>query len=514
MSEPTAKPSMLATLLENRDAAFTAYKAFVDPIVAENRAFTDEETTERTTLKAEVDTFDARLEEVYNEKRTEKRLNKIRKFAGADGEGGADKTTVRTEPRVYGKGSPNSYFADFVRASGPFMGQPGHTDAVARLARYANEVAHDVRQGGDEADRALDMVRSAQRTGDGEAARSAEKELRARADRTENAEFRVGMDTGSTSGGSFVTPQYFVSDYAPYRQFDRVFADASNKQGLPDYGMTVYIPALNNPALIGSQSSQNTGIDEQDPTAGYLSNNLTTEAGQVTVSQQLLDRAGPNFAFDKMVFDQLDRAHSVAVDQYVITTALATAGSITATTSAAASANAPATSSLTGLGYVQQKVAQAKAATVDAAGVVLPATHCFMVPVRWENLSSSVDVNGRSLFTPDWAGVFASIAAGGDFNPIAEGNTGMKLSGLPVYEDGNIGYSNAPTNTEDYVIVAHMPEVWLFEGAAVPRVIPQTYAQNLSVLLQLYSYLTVIVRYPLAVQAVTGAAFTTPAWVA
>jgi hypothetical protein len=48
-----------------------------------------------------------------------------------------------------------------------------------------------------------------------------------------------------------------------------------------------------------------------------------------------------------------------------------------------------------------------------------------------------------------------------------------------------------------------MPEVWVWEGDLVPRTIPQTYAQDLAVLLQLYAYVTCIVRYPLAVQTIT-----------
>jgi hypothetical protein len=62
-----------------------------------------------------------------------------------------------------------------------------------------------------------------------------------------------------------------------------------------------------------------------------------------------------------------------------------------------------------------------------------------------------------------------------------------------------------------------MPEVWVWEGDLVPRTVPQTYANNLSILLQLYSYVTCIVRYPKAVQSIQGAAFvntTTGLWIA
>jgi hypothetical protein len=81
------------------------------------------------------------------------------------------------------------------------------------------------------------------------------------------------------------------------------------------------------------------------------------------------------------------------------------------------------------------------------------------------------------------------------------------MHGLPVFEDGNIPVAS----TYNRVVVAHMPEVWFWEGDLVSRVIPQTYAQNLSVLLQIYAYVGSIVRYPLAVQSISSSYTGTPA---
>lgn len=455
----------------------------------EKRALTDEETAERVNAIGERDKYADRIQELVQERAQAKSVAEARRDAGLDTDersaDGAPNAAVMAEPRTYGEGSPHSYFADFVRSQSPQW--HGYEEARARMAKHSTEVSAEVRNGSDEGKRARYAIQEDQRGSSVEDIQYSQKELRNRAD----VEARAGMDTTSTSGGSFVTPQYFVSDYAPYRQFGRIFIDAANKQSLPDYGMEVYIPAVSSAAGIASQSNQNSGITEQDPTAAYLSAPLNTLAGQVTVSQQLLDRAGPNFAFDKMVFDQLNRAYAVAVDQYVLTQAVATAGIITATTAeATGTAFTP---------YAFAKVGQAKAATVDAAGTVLPATHAFFVPQRWEYMSTSTDTNGKPFIQPNYAGVFQAIAAGSAGKPNVEGDTGFTLSGLNVFEDGNIpnGYQAL-----DQTIVAHMPEVWVWEGDLVPRTIPQTYAQDLSVLLQLYAYVTCIVRYPLAVQAI------------
>ena len=493
----------LATDFDAADKAYSEIRTAQEAVVAE-RALTEDENAERATAKEKRDAIADRIQEMRDDRARTKSVKEARRDAGMDLGDDAD-PTVRSEPTVYGEGSPNSFFADFVRSRDPQW--KGHDEARKRMAQYATEVSADIRKNpnGPEALRARTTVLDSYRENGSRGADAALNELRTRAD----AETRA-MDTGSTSGGSFVTPQYFVSDYAAYRQFGRPFVDAANKQSLPDYGMEVYIPAVSNAAGVGSQNSQNTGIDETDPTALYLSSALNTLAGQVTVSQQLLDRAGPNFAFDKMVFDQLNRAYAVSADQYVLTQAIATAGTITATASTFAAngvlppANSASSNNASFAPYAFSKVGQAKAATVNGAGTVLPATHAFFTPSRWEYLATETNQNGQPFVQPNYAGVFQAIAAGSAGQPMVEGDTGYKLSGLSVFEDGNIP-NQSVASPYDQTIVAHMPEVWVWEGDLVPRTIPQTYAQDLSVLLQLYAYITCIVRYPLAVQTITWA---------
>jgi len=469
---------VLNKLIEERDAAKAAYTEFTAPIIAEKRStLTEDETTKREELRSALDALTARVREVDADERADAELTEIRNRAGVN----VTDLRVTSEPRTYGEGSPNSYFADLVRSSG--FHWKDHDGAMARLNRYSHELSVEVAAGSSEGRRAEKMVLSGARTENGQEARSAISALR---------ESRA-MDTGSGSGGSFATPQYFESDYAPYRQFGRSFIDNCNVQDLPEYGMTVYLPALSGPAGVASQASQNTGVTETDPTAGYISNNLTTLAGEVTISQQLLDRAGPNFAFDKMVFDQLTRAYNQQADAYALTAALANAGTIAYTGSFE-------------LPTFWSKVAGAKAATATTAGVILPATHLYATPARWSYAEAQVDSNNRPLIVPNLAGPWNAIAAGSDGTPVAEGTTGYKMLGLDVVEDGSIP---TPGTGADQVIVAHMPEVWVWEGPLTPRVIPQTYAQNLSVLLQTYAYVTAIVRYPKAVQAITGTALGT-----
>ena len=416
------------------------------------------------------------------EKRTRKTLRRTIRKCDKEiraARSGRSPAIVRNEPKTYGEGSRHSYYADLARSSSPQW--TGHHAALERLQKHSHELTVDAATDPATREHLVRSLRTVHRDNPAEARRAVLK-----------VESRVGMDTTAASGGSFVTPVYDVADYAAYHQFGRVFCDQVNRQPLPEYGMTVFLPALSGPAGVASQATQGTGVQETDPTAGYLSSNLVTEAGEVTISQQLLDRAGPNFHFDLMIQDQLRRAYNFTFNQAVITAALSGAGTPTIPTT-------PLT-----VAQFYSDVAAAKAAVATAAGVILPATHLFCPQASWEWLASRTDDSGHPLMVPTVNGNQAVNAQGaGPGMSVAEGDTGYKVLGLKVFEDGGIPLSSGNAQ----VVVAHAPEVWVWEGDLATRTIPQTFAQNLQVLLQVYAYYAVIVRYPKAVQSLTGAAF-------
>jgi len=480
---------LLRGLFAQRDAAMADYEyvAAVYRQACEAGTPPDDYTAAYNEHRSRVEELDARILEVEAEETRKRQIDEARVRAGIDT---VPTVVVREEPRTYGPGSPNSYFADLCWAAMP--GDPHFRDAQERLVAHGREVVRDCVNDVNARKRVVRLAREHYRK-DEARGRQFISDIEARA-----LEVRA-MDTTAASGGSFVTPEYLVSEYAPFRQFGRVFIDQANVQPLPEYGMTVYLPHVTGPAGVASQSSQNAGITETDPTAGYLSANLVTEAGQVTVSQQLLDRAGPGIQFDRIVFDQLQRAYNQAIDTAVLTAALANAGTVT-----------DAHTTATGAAVIQDlysDVATAAQQMETATGTVLSPTHLFATPTEWAFVSSQLDSNGRPLVVPSAGGPFNAIAAAiaGKEAVVPEGATGYELLSLPVFKDGNIPTTNAGADTQ--IVVAHMPEVWVWEGEPVPRTIPQTFAQNLSVLLQLYAYYTVIVRYPAAVQSITGARY-------
>src|ERR1019366_4343333 len=195
------------------------------------------------------------------------------------------------------------------------------------------------------------------------------------------------------------------------------------------------------------------------------------------------------------------------VDTYALQQALAGAGSQPWT----GSSGAFDLTTTSGSGGFYGQVSKAKAAIRTTAGTVLNATHLFLTPQIWEYIAATADSTGRPLVAPNYAGVMNAAAAGSQDGDVGiEGVTAYRLAGLPAFTDANI--PSIGTTSESQAIVGDLNEVYVYEGAVVPRVIPQTYANQLSTLLQIYSYLAVVVRYPLGVVSIFGTPFATPTY--
>ena len=473
---------------------------------------TDEEKRQSAELLETLDQWDERIRaekrSVKRTQRVEEARELVRQVEERATNGGSD-ARVTNEPMQYGEGSAHSYFNDLVRwCGGPQWG--GYDSGVQeRMSNYAHQVEREIADDSKFGKRAVNEIRGMEnvRNENGLKAKTLVDEARERGRvAREQKELRTGIVTGggataSAAGGggaAFVTPAFYVTDYPPFREAGRPFADVVNHQPLPDYGMNIYMPAVQGAAGVGTQTEGN-GVTETDPTFGYISAGLNTEAGQVIVTQQLLDRAGPGVQFDRIIFDQLVRDYNPKIDAFVLAAALATAGSISYTGSWAFAA-APGTASFV------SKAAGAINAVETTAGTVMSPTHMFLQTSRWNFIESVGALSGdgslHPLVVPSRNGPFNAISSQqGDGSVPYEGDTGYKILGLPVYKDLNIP---APTTGADQAVICNAQEVWFFEGPRVPRVIPQTFAQNLQVLLQLYAYVAVIVRYPKAVQTVNG----------
>jgi len=85
------------------------------------------------------------------------------------------------------------------------------------------------------------------------------------------------------------------------------------------------------------------------------------------------------------------------------------------------------------------------------------------------------------------------------------------MHGLPVVTDPNIPVTQGAGNNEDPVFVVRASDLVLWEGGIRARVLPETKATTLTVLLQIYSYLAFsAARYPASIVEIAG--LTAPAW--
>jgi hypothetical protein len=499
---------VLKALLEERDKKVTELDDLTTVVETEKRDLTPDEETRSITLVTEVDELDGRIVE---EKGAEEKRRLITDARSLIVPANTDAAVV-DEPRVYGPDSPHSHCLDLARRTYAAFGVTVDGGATERLSQWAHQVESEFASGSKIGKRAERQLREQVRELGPAPAREALEEFRSRGRVAQDlkTEQRTGSTTGggttaSASGGggaALVSPIIFLDDYAPYREYGRAFVDQCNKQDLPDWGMNVYIPAVTGGAEVTAQT-EGEEVGEKVPTVGFLTGALGWEAGDEIITQQLLDRAGPNFSYDKMLFDQLQRNYAPKVDAYALKEVLSVCHSQSWAGEAGKFVLTPPAGSLPGSGGFYGQVSKAKAYTRTAAGTVMNATHAFYDPARWEFLAAWADANGRPVIVPDYAGPFNAIAAGSsDGDAGIEGATGYRFNGLPAFTDANIPKQG--TTSRDQVIVGNLAEVYWFEGDPIMRAVPQTLAKNLQVLLQLYAYRTIIVRYPNGIVVITG----------
>src|SRR5664280_407132 len=384
---------------------------------------------------------------------------------------GHTSASVRSEPRVYAPNSPNSYYLDVSRAAMP--GIQGHQDAVANLERYSRELTIEAKAGSPEGRRALNIAGARGRNRGEDGVRVEQR----------------GLTTGTSSAGAFTVPIYLESSFGLYNSFPPAFLEQTTKLADPGHGMTMYLPSFASAPTVAQQTTQNSGVSDSTPSATFLTANLATFTGEVEVSQQLFDRVGP-LGMDEVIHSALAQQLATQVDTYVITTALATAGTVAGS------------SLFAGAAGLYGDIAQAKAAMETASGTKIPATHVFSSTSFVEWLEAWVDPNGRPLLLPAYSTSTLPI------QPDASGNapvgfTGERLLGTALFADGNI----APSGSNAQIIVANPAEVFTLQSEPVIRAVPETFAQDLSVTIQLYGLVGAIVRHPLAIQNLTGSAY-------
>lgn len=492
-------------LLERHGAVLAEIKALADTAEAENRELTEAEVEKRDKLAEKAGDLQARA----IKERVDEKAAKVTKAAEArqrlgigdapdNAPGGA---VILNEHRTYEKGNGFSYLQDqCVVSFGPGAMGARYFKALERMQRHAKENHVEAT--------ALDQKSPSSRKAHEEYfLRQMIEAINTRTDNAGRAYSYRALSTSSGAGGEFVPPLYMTAEWIKFMRAGRVVADACHHEDLPDGTMSINMPKVTGGTGVATQATQNssTGL-ETDLTSAYVTFPVVTKAGQQTVSLQLIERSP--IAFDQVVMQDLGRAYAQQVDIAVLSGA--GSGDVTGILNTSGINTVTWTTTTPSLKGLYGQIGAAKADVANS--IFVPATHCFTTPTRWEWISQSFDSNNRPLVVPAYNGPFNVAAVTAD-NATAEGVVGRDLNGLATCEDANIPSNLGAGTNQDAVLVSRMQENWLFESPIVTRALPQTFGQQLSVLLQLYGYIAFTAsRYPTANSLITGTGLTPPAF--
>lgn len=380
---------------------------------------------------------------------------------------------VTSEPRVYTERSPYSFFKDLVAVT--------HGDAAAqrRLAQYQAEVDKEIADWSPEGQRNY---------------RARVVDLRRRYPHKLTSEIeQEARAASSTTMPGFTTPQYILDQFAKFRGSQRAFVDQTTKIPLPNVGLDVDIPSFTSTASAGVQT-EGSAVAEADPSGQSLSAHIQTIAGQITVSQQLEDRANAQgFTFDAFAYLQLRQMYDQSVNIYVLGQALAQGASIAQSASAFS------------IQAFYQDLAACRESLYDTAGTRLPATHVFTTADLYGYATRQFTTSGRPILAPQFI----------PGNPLWKDSdatawkqfTGTVLPGSALWF---IDEGIQPRGSDTLVIVSRPETIVTMEGdEPLLRVYDQTIAQNLQTVIQLYNYVVAVPRFPKATAYVTGSAYST-----
>jgi HK97 family phage major capsid protein len=296
------------------------------------------------------------------------------------------------------------------------------------------------------------------------------------------------------SGGYAVPPAWLMDQYVTYARPGRAFANVCQRQTLPGGTDSINVPKMLTGTTVAIQTADNTGVSETNLTDTFINAPVRTISGQQGVAIQLIDQSP--IAFDDVVFRDLVAAHAAVLDGQVISGS-GSAGQVLGVLN---------TPSITSIAASAVTVAGCYSALANAVQTVhttrfLPPEVIVMHPRRWGWFLAALDTQQRPLVLPNSNMPFNAV---GILTDVDSQQVVGNLHGLPVVTDPNIP-TNSGAGTEDWIYVMRSSDLILWESGLRARVLPETRAANLTVLLQVYSYLAFTgARYPQAVAVITG----------
>ena len=458
----------LKRLLELRAEAATKVgelkatrKAITDKAQAEERNdLTVEETSEFRTLSADisaamdvVDDLDEQVRELEKEiERSGRQDERIRPIIKAT-------VTEVKEGRTYEKGNGKSYVQDLLARSFGIADE----EQTERLHQHGREV------------RALNRT-------DG-------------------------------TGGFLVPPAWLMDRFIELARSGRAYANLVPTEGLPPGTDSLNIPKISTGTSTAIQTADNAsltgpGPHETDLTDTSVQCGVKTIAGQQALSIQALEQSPLNF--DEIIFRDLAGDYATKLDLQVIS------GSNSGNqVKGVRNATGILTVTATDAGTQLSKVKTAYSKIADAIQQIH--TQRFMAPEvivmhprRWAAFQAVFTSNDVPFGAASGS---ASLPQLGAFNGVVPAGYVGQLHGLPVVTDPNLPTTLGAATNEDVIHVLRVSDLLLFESSIRTRVLEQTRAESLSVLLQVYGFLAFTAeRQPRGICEIGGSALTAPSF--
>jgi HK97 family phage major capsid protein len=300
------------------------------------------------------------------------------------------------------------------------------------------------------------------------------------------------------SGGYAVPPAWLMDQYIQLARPGRAFANLVQRQPLPGGTDSINIPKLLTGTSTAIQTADNQPVQDVDLTDTFINAPVRTISGQQGVAIQLIDQSP--IAFDEVVFRDLVADYAAQVDRQVIY-GTGTNGQVLGVDLT------PGITTIAASAVTTQGVYSAIANAVQTVHTsrFLPPEVIVMHPRRWGWFLSLLDQQDRPLFLP---AANSPMNVAGVLTDVASQQVVGQMHGLPVVTDPNISTtsgSGSPAGIEDIVYVLRASDVVLWESGVRARVLPETKAPNLTVLLQIFGYLAFsAARYPQSIVEITG----------
>jgi len=310
----------------------------------------------------------------------------------------------------------------------------------------------------------------------------------ARARLNEHAdEQRTGLTT-TGDGASFAPPAYLESLWIEAAVAAKPFVACVPEYEAPR-APTINVPKITAPGAVGVQTelAPVTNVDQTDQ---FLSTPLTTIAGQQTVSRQLLDQSPIDI--DSVIFSGLSQSWAQQQDQTALYGTAAN-GEYTGI------ANLPGITQVAWAGNTIQEIYTGLTTAIKLhwQNRFLAPTTVLVHPNTAAEWLAKLDTTDRPLFVPSAQGPFNAAGIVDSLN--AQGPIG-KILGLDLVLDPNIGSANGVES----VFVFRADDIMFFTSGMKAQVFQDRFADQLAILLSLWSYDGLIARYPNAIIELTG----------